>query len=74
MKYEDHDDEFLNQLEALDEFPELHYPFRSRSEANTLMNRLFRRRQKRNDGGIVDECCIYKGCTVNELTDYCSAR
>lgn len=50
------------------EEPEIRFPFRSRAAANTF------RRQKRNDGGIVDECCIYKGCTVNELTDYCSSR
>jgi hypothetical protein len=58
----------LSGPKAVEEQPEIRFPFRSRSAANTF------RRLKRSDGGIVDECCIYKGCTVNELTDYCSSR
>jgi hypothetical protein len=58
----------LTAPQAAEEAQEIRFPFRSRAAAATF------RRHKRNDGGIVDECCIYKGCTVNELTDYCSSR
>ncbi|XP_069694835.1 bombyxin F-1-like [Periplaneta americana] len=66
----DADDAFW-WLQLSDE--ELQFPFRSRAAANTLSNREFRR-QTRNDRGIVEECCIVKGCTINELADYCLSR
>ncbi|XP_021924501.1 LIRP-like [Zootermopsis nevadensis] len=70
--YGDHDYDFWSQAEDVDDFADLHYPFRPRSVSSVLLNKLFRRRPKRNNGGIVEECCIYKGCTLSELTEYCS--
>jgi len=63
MLVSDPDNSLWTQLQTVDELPETEFPFRSRSIANTFANRVFRRRE-RSDGGIVDECCIYKGCTV----------
>ncbi|XP_059216784.1 probable insulin-like peptide 3 [Stomoxys calcitrans] len=39
-----------------------------REEAN-MMAKIRRRRD-----GIVDECCKYKGCTMNELLAYCKPK
>nr|CDO67721.1 Insulin-like peptide 1 [Blattella germanica]SPC71615.1 ILP1 [Blattella germanica] len=60
------------QSQPFEEGSEAEFPFRSRSVANSLRNRLFRRHSR--DGGIVDECCIYKGCTTSELAEYCLDR
>jgi hypothetical protein len=48
------------------------FPFRSQWLANQLTNRVFRR--QRRDGGIVEECCVFKGCTFSELSEYCADR
>ncbi|PNF37136.1 hypothetical protein B7P43_G00387 [Cryptotermes secundus] len=48
------------------------FPFRPRWMANQFTNRNFRR--QRRSAGIVEECCVFKGCTVSELSEYCSAR
>jgi len=48
------------------------FPFRPWWIANQLTNRVFRR-QRRNVG-IVEECCIFKGCTYSELSEYCADR
>ena len=40
-------------------------PFKSKSTAQTMQKRALRR------GGIADECCIRKGCTIDELRSYC---
>lgn len=48
------------------------FPFRPWWMANQLTNRFFRR--QRRSAGIVEECCVFKGCTVSELSEYCAAR
>ncbi|GFG29353.1 hypothetical protein Cfor_01236 [Coptotermes formosanus] len=61
------------QSQAEEEVPKTKFPFRSRSVANTFKNRSLRR-LKRNSGGVADECCINKGCTLGELREYCAER
>jgi hypothetical protein len=48
------------------------FPFRPWWMANQLTNRVFRRQRK--DAGIVEECCVFKGCTFSELSEYCADR
>jgi len=55
-----------NQSQAEEQVPNTKYPLLLCSVANTFRNRSLRR-QKKNDGGVADECCINKGCTVSEL-------
>ncbi|XP_069704318.1 LIRP-like [Periplaneta americana] len=50
--------------------PDEMFPFRPLSASTLLTNTRFRR--PRRHGGIVDECCNNKGCTINELRTYCS--
>jgi hypothetical protein len=47
------------------------FPFRPWWMANQFTKRFFRR--QRRSAGIVEECCVFKGCTVSELSEYCAA-
>lgn len=60
------------QSQAEKEVRNTKFPFYPRSAANKFKKRSFRR-QKR-EGGVADECCINKGCTVTELRQYCAER
>ncbi|PSN38238.1 hypothetical protein C0J52_20043 [Blattella germanica] len=61
-----------NELEAKRKYSEEsekpQFPFRSREEANSLKPKFFRRKRRM----IVEECCNLKGCSVNELMEYCA--
>ena len=48
---------------------ELQFPFRSRSNAATLVPGSFRRYTR----GVYDECCR-KSCTIQEIASYCGRR
>lgn len=73
---EDTENKSLRDMEWMsqpsDYASEVEFPFRTRPVANSLTNKHFRRHTR--SGAIVDECCIYKGCTISELTEYCQAR
>ncbi|KAJ9581997.1 hypothetical protein L9F63_003687 [Diploptera punctata] len=45
------------------------FPFRSRTSANSLSTKYFRRHLR--SGRITEECCHMKGCTFDELREYC---
>lgn len=51
------------------EEPQLQFPFRSRSNAASLVPGSFRRHTR----GVYDECCR-KSCTIQEMVSYCGRR
>ncbi|XP_023716939.1 LIRP-like [Cryptotermes secundus] len=59
------DDDLWLQLQPAEE--EIKFPFRPRSSASIFSHRMF----KRHSVGVAYECCINKGCTVDELKSYC---
>jgi hypothetical protein len=59
------DEDFWLQLEPADEH--IKFPFRPRSSASIFSHRIF----KRHSVGVAYECCISKGCTIDELKSYC---
>ncbi|XP_069704317.1 LIRP-like [Periplaneta americana] len=46
------------------------FPFRPRHISSQM--RFRRHRRQTYEAPIVDECCIYKGCTYDELSEYCA--
>jgi hypothetical protein len=61
------------ESQDVEEFQDAKFPFNSHSEATTFKNRRFRR-EDGNYTGIVDECCVYKGCTLTEVAEYCAPQ
>ncbi|GFG29359.1 hypothetical protein Cfor_01239 [Coptotermes formosanus] len=62
------DSAFWIQPSPIEE-PESQFPFRSRSNAATLVPGSFRRHTR----GVYDECCR-KSCSIQEIASYCGRR
>nr|SPC71616.1 ILP3 [Blattella germanica] len=57
------DDFWMQRLIQESEDQYYMFPFQSEARAHNIL--------KRYPRGIANECCIYKGCTIEELMSYC---